>query len=920
MRSGEEIRAALVPFVRRWKDFSGSEKAEAQTFLNELFTCYGSDRQSVGARFEDFRASAGFMDLHWPETLIVEMKRPGVAIASAREQVHRYWQESADDDADRQAARYVLLCNFREFEIWEPGRFPRRPRLAFPIDELPEKYDALMFLADTAQEPVFSEHHRTLTRDAAVTMARLFTSLSDRLAAPADEIQRFILQSVWCLFAEDLGMLDGYPMESTINQLIRDPHRSPSGEFGNLFRVLGQKGKHNRTGILAGTRYVNGALFENPAYVDVDRDELMLLREAATFGWAAVDPTIFGSLLEGVLGEERRGELGAHYTHEADIMKIVGPTIVRPWRERIEAVSTPAEALGVLRELCAFTVLDPACGCGNFLYVAYRELRSLEHELKDLIRRTAEDTGLPVPAGPWPFYPLTNLHGIDIEPIAVSIARLTLWMGQRQMIDRYGPAENPLPLTTLSGIRRQDALFSPWPEVDAIIGNPPFLGSQLLRQALGGDYLERLEKEFGVGIKDLCVYWYRRTNQQLKPGQRAGLVGTNSVSQNRARAASLDYVVTNGGVITDAISSQKWPGEAKVHVSIVNWIKEPTTPITGFRLDGETVTGIGSSLRSDTGTTWEPRSLAANKGRCFQGPIPVGDGFIVGHDEARALLADESADYAAVVRPYLVGEDIADDPAQRPSRWIIDFGTRPLEVAMRFPRALDIVRTRVKPKRDENSRKVRREKWWQFGENAVGMRSAIQSLDRYVAIMAQGKRYLATWVDAGVCPSNLTNVVAADDDDTMGVLLSQAHEAWAWHKSSTLKADLRYTPTSVFATFPFPHPVADADRQAIAAAARELIDHRTELCRREQLGLTALYNLMDDGAFSELRSKHRILDEAVVHGYGWPRSTAQDRSALVARLTELNRQIVELGREYAPFAAAGSDDSRATGPSEMMGS
>lgn len=146
---------------------------------------------------------------------------------------------------------------------------------------------------------------------------------------------------------------------------------------------------------------------------------------------------------------------------------------------------------------------------------------------------------MPAPAGPLPYYPLNNLHGIDIEGIAVLIARLTLWMGQRQMIDRFGAAEDPLPLVDMSSIRRADALAAEWPEVDAIIGNPPFLGASLLRRSLGDDYLGWLKKQFGVGIKDLCVYWFRKAQDQLKPGQRAGLVGTNSISQNLGRSASL---------------------------------------------------------------------------------------------------------------------------------------------------------------------------------------------------------------------------------------------------------------------------------------------------------------------------------------------------------------------------------------------
>lgn len=594
MRSGSEIESALSAFVAKWRGYAGSEAAEAQTFLNELFAAYGSDRKDVGAHFEDFKTSAGFMDLHWPGILIVEMKKPGLPLTKAEDQRKRYWEESSDDAAGISAARWVMACNFHEFEIWEPGRFPKEPRIRFTLEELPDHYDALLFLQAGDLEPVFSEHRRELTAEAARHVAELYTSMATRSAAPIDEIQRFTMQLVWCLFAEDLGILEGYPLQNTIEALLTEKQPDSARDIGHLFLLLNQKGDHNRQGRYVGTKYVNGDLFASPAAVYLTRDELVHLKAAAEFNWREVNPTIFGSLMEGVLGPERRSELGAHYTHEADILKIVTPTIVRPWRKRIEAVTSTQEGLTLLNELCAFRVLDPACGCGNFLYVAYRELRGLEHDLKQRIATLAAKSGMPAPAGPLPFYPLTNLQGIDIERIAVLIARVTLWMGHRQMIERYGTAEPPLPLVDLSGIRAADALRVEWPESDAIIGNPPFLGDRKIRASLGDDYVEWLKNHFGVGVIDFCGYWFRIAAERLKPGQRAGLVSTNTLRENKHRLASLDYVVKKGGVITDAVSSQQWPGDAMVHVSITNWVMNPSEDPTSRTLDGAVVTAISS--------------------------------------------------------------------------------------------------------------------------------------------------------------------------------------------------------------------------------------------------------------------------------------------------------------------------------------
>lgn len=656
MPSGEEIQAALRSFVARWHSYSGSERAGAQTFLSELARCYGTDLFAEGVKFEDSSVPGGFMDMYWRDRVVVEMKAPGEThrLAIHRDQVFRYWRGSSDVTSSRPAPPYAVLCSFQLFEVWEPGRYPNEPRTTFGLDELPDRYEALLFLGGVTDEPLFGIQ-RELTRDAARVVALLYQQLVDRAAAAPETLRAFLMQLVWCLFAEDLAMLEGHPVQRIIETLVAHPERSSYVELGALFDILNDPTDYGRHGVLKGTRYVNGALFATPAKVHLQADELALLVKAAEFDWRQVDPTIFGSLMEGCLGRDRRWALGAHYTHEVDILKIVRPTILAPWRARINATGTPAEALQALEDLCRFRVLDPACGCGNFLYVAYRELRTLEYELHQRVAGLAARTGLPEPPGALPFYPLRNLHGIDVERFSALIARVTLWMGHRQMVERFGPAEPVLPLVDLSGIQLGDALAIRWPEVDAIIGNPPFLGSQHLRGARGDQYIDWLKKTFGVGVKDYCVYWFRKAHDRLQPGQRAGLVGTNSISQNRARSASLEYVVANGGVITDAVSTQKWPGEAKVHVSLVNWVKAPAEPPSAFILDGAPVSGISAELRPPEHSTGQVAALPANKGRCFQGPIPVGDGFIITPEEAQGLLARPEADYREVVRPTSPG-------------------------------------------------------------------------------------------------------------------------------------------------------------------------------------------------------------------------------------------------------------------------
>ncbi len=311
--------------------------------------------------------------------------------------------------------------------------------------------------------------------------------------------------------------------------------------------------------------------------------------------------------------------------------------------------------------------------------------------------------------------------------------------------------------------------------------------------------------------------------------------------------------------------------------------------------------GINTRLQASADALVASTRLAANRGRSFQGPIPAGS-FYLSKDEARELLERTDAPYADVVRPYLIGDDITDDPEQAPRRYVIDFAMRSLEEAMDYPAALEPVRLRVKPRRDANAREAYRRYWWRFAEPRPKMRRSIAPLARYIAGNAQGKRFLFCWCDPSVCPSNLTNVFAFDDDFAIGILSSSTHLAWAKSESSTLRVDLRYTPTSAFETFPWPEP-SPSQREGIADLARRTYARRTETCAERQIGLTTLYNQVADGAFIELRDLHRALDEAVAGAYGWPRASAHDPTDSNARLLALNEEITSGRGRYAPFPA-----------------
>lgn len=927
-RSAQEITSALTAFVTNWQNYDGGEVEEAHTFLDQLFEAYGLDRRGAGVRYESTLRRAdgttGFTDAILPGKLLIEMKRPSKAttLEGDREQAFGYWQEVGSRDEGVPAPRYTLLCAFHRFMVYEFGRYPREPIADFTLDELPDSQGALRFL--TGQRPTVVQPNRALTAVAAEGVVSLYHGLIARDAAEPTELRSFILQTVWCLFASDLGVLAGYPVQEIISDLLTDSQdrRSSAAELGHLYRLLNLPDQHHpdrpsavhqhQGGVFAGkTKFVNGGLFATPAAVHLTREELEKLREIGKYRWRDVDPTIFGSLIEGFLERDRaivdpgaRRQFGVHYTHSDDIRKIVGPCIVEPWQARIQRANSVDRALEVLASLCELRVLDSACGSANFLYIAYQEIRALEREARDKVEQLARASGVEPPDTRHLQFPLQNLHGIELDEFAVQVARVVLWMGHEIAGRDQGTPEPLLPLPDLSAtIVQGDALEMEWPDVDVIISNPPFNGSQRLREAIGDDAIERLKSQFGIGVKDYCVYWFRKAVEHLPPGGRAGLVATNSIAHGGTREASLDHVVEKGGVLLDVVPSQTWQGDAAVHVAIVNWIHQPDGDAGSFeyRIDHAPIHGgIGSDLRPAALSVVSAVELPANDGIAFQGPIPGNRGFVLDDEAAAELIRRDDADYAQVVKRYLTSDDIASSPAQEPSRWIIDFGHRELQDARKFPAAIEIVERDVKPERIKVRRESNRRRWWQFVEPRRGRRAAIADLSRYLAVGRHGKRILLTWCEPEWIASDATVTIALDGDYHFGVLTSRAHVLWAAYRGSTIETRPRYTHTTVFRSFPWPAPDGQ-QREAIAAAAREVAEQRTSACTDANAGLTDVYNIVEDGGYPDLMVAHRDLDRAVAAAYGWPVSIAGDAYELIPRLLALNHEIDAGTIDYEPF-------------------
>ncbi len=918
----DELKTALEEFARFARSLKGDEKGEAQMFLDRFFRALGHGgvqeagatmefriaKKPGSAQLELIRDSGGkaksgkkFADLLWPGRVLIEMKQRGQHLEKHYDQLFEYWQLIVPN-----RPAYAILCNFDEFWIYDFNTQLFDPVDRVPLNQLPESISAFNFLLPTPKRPIFDNNRVEVTRRAADTMARVFREIVLR-GEERTRVQRFILQLLVAMVAEDIGLLPGQIVTDLLFE-CSEQGASSYDLFGGLFRQMATK-EAARAGRFRDVRYFNGGLFEVADPIELKHREVYALYEAGRENWSKVKPEIFGTLFQQSMetgtdakgrktGRDERHAFGAHFTSEFDIQKVVGPTIVRPWRERIEAAGKSVTKLReALADLRRFRVLDPACGSGNFLFVAYREMKRLERDLLLRLRETSKGEPLESAVSVHQFF------GIDVLPFAVELAKVTLMLAMElevveaqkiQDSDQLLIKEEPLPLANLDqNIVCADALFTDWPKADAIIGNPPYLGSRYLAKEHGYDYANKLYARFpGVPkMADFCTHWFRLAHDALPPGGRAGLVGTNMIRKNESREASLDYIVKNDGTITEAVSTQKWSGEAQVSVSIVNWVKGNES---GEKLlitqigdaadsgeDRELLARISPTLKSETDVT-SALELSANNTpkRVFQGQNPANAGFMMTPDEASEMLRTHP-DHSDVLFPYMIADDLIG--VGEPTRWVVDFAKRDLFEAMKYSHAYARVKERVMPdvlaraekeKVDTGKASTRwtrmAERWWQFRDYMPGTMAGIALLPRYIACGRVMKRPIFEFVSNSIHPDGKLVVFCFADDYSFGIIQSGLHWNWAKARGGTLETRIAYTPDTVFDTFPWPQTPTKEQIAEVAAAAVALRALRREIMAKLGYSLRALYRTLEGPGANPLRDAHAKLDTAVRASYGMP--------------------------------------------------
>ena len=653
-------------------------------------------------------------------------------------------------------------------------------------------------------------------------------------------IARFLNRVVFCFFAEDTGLLPKNLFSEIAKSGLEDPiHFAQTLE--TLFGVMAKGGSFGSHKI----RHFNGHLFEESTVFELTEDELRALAEAGEADWQFIEPGIMGTLFERALEPELRSQLGAHYTSEADIKTLVEPVLMATLRREWSALkaeltaahsnrkgaSANRDKLAALQKrLATVTVLDPACGSGNFLYVSLQLLLGLEKEVVTF----AAQLGLTLA----PQVSVQQLRAIEINPYAFELAQVSVQIGFLQWRRDNGFDNDRTPvLQNLEGFQNEDALLvahfrsksktlkaaqesehkeddalkfyseREWPSCDVILSNPPFLGGSRLWEELGRGYQKELWRVYEgrvPGGADLCCYWFEKARAQIEAGncRRAGLLATQGI-RGGANRAVLKRIKETGGIFF-AESDRDWIlAGASVHVSMVGF---DDGTIAERMLDRARVETIHANLTSNADTT-QAKTLASNLGCCFIGTKKAGE-FEIDEDKALSWMDapnPHGKPNSDVVRPWVNGNALV---TVRRAVWIVDAGlSKPQSVMAGYEKPFSHILSFVKPARDLNKEERTRENFWIHKRPSPEMRNAFDKFERCVAVVRHSKHLIFCWLDTSILPDDGIYIFVRDDDAFFGVLASRIHAVWAFAQGTQVRekaSGFRYTPLSCFETFPFP--------------------------------------------------------------------------------------------------------------------
>ena len=972
---------AVEQFIRRWQGrHGGQERANYAMFLCELCDALGLPRpdpaghpgqndyvfeRAVKQNKRDGSTAPMRIDLYKRDCFVLEAKQsrqidgskntltgpasalPGDPAQRGRRPVSAAWDVLMNNarvqgedytrllPQDHKPPPFLIVCDVGHcFELY--ANF-RRDGKAF--DQFPDRRAFRIYLEDLRSEPmrlllgaIWTD---PLSLDPARRSARVTREIAERLAAvskaleikgcDAEDVAMFLMRCLFTMFAEDVGLLPEKSFKQVLERCEQTPQTLPH-DVGQLWEAMDVGGYAHA--IRQQVSQFNGAFFKQRKVLALGAEEIGELRQAASYDWREVDPSIFGTLLEQALNPDERRKLGAHYTPRAYVERLVIATLIEPLRAdwstvvgAIERRKGEAAILGpqdprretLFREardfamrfhakLCATRVLDPACGTGNFLYVALELMKRLEGEVVDAVEALG---GQEEPA--WLERQNVDPHqflGMEVNPRAGAIAELVLWIGflQWHFRTRADPPPEPI-LKAFQNIRVMDAVLEaqkglardergkplsrpgpdgkgvevyrydnprrpPWPEAEFIVGNPPFIGGSLIRARFGDDYAEALwaAHPHMNDSADFVMYWWDRAAELLTrkdtPLRRFGFVTTNSISQVFQRRVTERHLKGKTPVrLLMAVPDHPWtkatPDAAAVRIAMT--VAEAGTGEgrllevmreAGLETDAPLIEYaerkgvIHSDLTVGVDVT-AVQHIRANEGIAHDGVKLHGRGFIITEEEARSLGYGRMSGLEKHIRPYRNGRDIAH---RSRGLLVIDFfGLQLDDVRKNFPNVYQHLAQTVRPERERNNRSSYRINWWIFGEPRRELRPALDKLERFIATVDTSRHRVFQFLPADIICDDKSVIIAAGNAYVLGVLSSKIHVHWALRAGGWLGAgnDAVYNKSRTFDPFPFPLATAP-QKKRIGLIAEELDQHRKRvLADHAHLTLTGLYNVLE---------------------------------------------------------------------------
>lgn len=905
--SREEMRTRALAFAKRWAG-PQREESEAKTFLDEFFEVFGRDRRAVDARHE-FRVeregqAEARIDLLWPGKLLVEMKTTGRDLSEAKNGAARQAFDYLDHLAPEDRPRWVLVSDFAHFVLYDLGpeihdylrglasARRARPEIAaqFPLADLPDRLRHFAFIRDEEQQLFQTQP------DVNLKAVALLGDLHDELKKSGyagHRLERFLVRVLFCLFAEDTDIFEWESFTRFVRRSKKDG--SDLGQrLAKLFEVLDQDAAARSAHLppeFAAFPYINGGLFaERLDTADLTTEHLAALRQCCTFDWSKISPGVFGSLFQGVMDKRERRAKGAHYTSEENIRRVLDPLCLDELRAEFARLRTGASRQKALaqfhQKLATLRFLDPACGCGNFLVVAYRELRALELEV--LRAQYGDQLPLGLDVGDLARLNVDQFYGIELEEFPALIAETALWLTDHQVnmafSKAFGRHYARIPLKKSATIVCGNALRLDWSAIlppahcSYVLGNPPFVGKKEQSPEQKADMELVWGDAKGTGILDYVTAWYRKTATYIADTSiTCAFVSTNSITQGEQVGVLWSHLKKLGIKIRFGHRTFVWhneaSGKAHVHVVIIGFglVEAARKQLFEYDAEGRPTATSGTATISPyliVGT----EQVAHNRTSPINGAPPIsygsmmidkdrkaGDeaGLILSLD-AKAALLSECPELQPFMRRLYGGDEFLNG-TERWCLWLVDAPPKLLRASSLLRERLDGVRKFRLSSNREQTRELAATPSL-FGEIR-------QPTTRYILIpkvSSENRIYLPMGF---MSPEDIASGSALVVPDAtiyhFGILSSALHNAWMRTVAGRMKSDFQYSGNIVYNNFPWPTPDAK-QRAAIEQAAQAVLDARAP---RLAAG-ASLADLYDPLAMpAELLKAHQALDRAVDRAY-----------------------------------------------------